>query len=92
MPKKDTFGTYHEKNKLIIIIIIKVLRIPFSGMLRRVALASYCQRFFQIADSFHPRHGEDTFLGNFGLQEPHGAASQKTAFFTVTNVKTSNLE
>jgi hypothetical protein len=25
------------------------------------------------------------------LQEPHGVTSQKTAFFTVTAVKTSNL-
>jgi hypothetical protein len=38
---------------------------------------------------FYPEDGGDTFLRNVGSHEI--ATSQKTAFFIVTAVKTSNL-
>jgi hypothetical protein len=37
---------------------------------------------------FYPEDEGDTFLRNVGV---HGATSQKTAFFIVTAVKTSNF-
>jgi hypothetical protein len=40
----------------------------------------------------HPDDGAAKFLSKRPfLQEPHGVTSQKTAFFIVTAVKTSNL-
>jgi hypothetical protein len=41
-----------------------------------------------ICGFFYSEDGGDTFLRNVGS---HGATSQKTAFFIVTAVKTSNL-
>jgi hypothetical protein len=46
-----------------------------------------------IADSVHIKNGvfwDVTPCGSF-LQEPHGVTSQKTPFFIVTAMKTSNL-
>jgi hypothetical protein len=44
-----------------------------------------------LADSFHPEDEDDTFIRNVGSNEPHGTTSQKTAFFRVTALETSNL-
>jgi hypothetical protein len=50
--------------------------------------ATTCSRWFFAHGFFYPEDWGDTFLRNVGS---HGATSQKTAFFIVTAVKTSNL-
>jgi hypothetical protein len=74
---------------------------PSSGMLRRVALVKPDVSEERIASIIRM-----TISGEVGttlvvrllapqkrrfLQEPHGVTSQKTEFFIVTAVKTSNL-
>jgi hypothetical protein len=65
-------------------------RMPSSGMWRRVHIvsAATCSRWFLARGFLYPEDGGDTFLRNVSL---HGATSQKTAFFIVTAVNTSNL-
>jgi hypothetical protein len=46
--------------------------------------AATCSYWFLALGFFYPEDGDNTFLRN-------GATSQKTAFFIVTAVKTSNL-
>jgi hypothetical protein len=72
-------------------------------MLRRVALVR-TDVSEELSDSFirvtrlgelgttHPDEGGVKFLRNVGsYKSPHGVTSQKTPFFIVTAVKTSNL-
>jgi hypothetical protein len=58
---------------------------------RILQFAATCSRWFLAYEFFYPEDGGDTFLRNVGSQDLHGATSQKTAFFIVTAVKTSNL-
>jgi hypothetical protein len=58
---------------------------------QRASVASYCLRCSWLTDSCHLDDGRDIFPKCRFLQEPHGVTSQKTPFFIVTAVKTSNL-
>jgi hypothetical protein len=50
------------------------------------------ERGTSVSRWLHTADGGDEFLRNVGFtQDLHGATSQKTAFFIVTAVKTSNL-
>jgi hypothetical protein len=54
--------------------------------------AATCSRWFLARGFFYPEDGGDTFLRNVdSYTKVYGATSQKTAFFMVTAVKTSNL-
>jgi hypothetical protein len=53
--------------------------------------AATCSRWLIGEVFFYPEYGGDTFLRNVSLQNLYGPTSQKTAFFIVTFVKTSNL-
>jgi hypothetical protein len=79
----------------------KKIRMVSSGMLRRVALART-----DISEESSASFIRVTKIGELGttqaaacvvppkrrfLQEPHGVTTQKTPFFIVTAVKTSNL-
>jgi hypothetical protein len=58
-----------------------------SGMLRRVALVRT-----DVSEDLSAPFIRVTRIGELGtIQEPHGVTSQKTPFFIVTAVKTSNL-
>jgi hypothetical protein len=50
-----------------------------------------CSSWFLARGFLYPEDGGDTFLRNVGLQDIHGATSQKMTFFIITAVKTSNL-
>jgi hypothetical protein len=54
--------------------------------------AATCSLWFLARGFFYLEDGGDTFLRNVGSQELHGARSDKTSFFIVTVVKTSNLK
>jgi hypothetical protein len=56
-----------------------------------LALAS-CSRWFLARGFFYPKDGGDTFLRNVGPYKIYAATSQKTAFFIVIAVKTSNIQ
>jgi hypothetical protein len=60
-----------------------------ASFIRVTRLVNLEQRYF--TDSCHPDEGGVKFLRNVFLKEPHGVTSQKTPFFIVTAVKTSNL-
>jgi hypothetical protein len=67
--------------------IIRVTRIGELGTTLAVT-----SNGIKLVDSCHPDDGGDTFLPKRRfLQEPRYVTSQRTAFFTVTAVKTSNL-
>jgi hypothetical protein len=80
--------------------IIRVTRISKLGSTlaavtspsERASVASYsCQRCSYLVDSCHPDDGGAKFLQNVGSYKKHGDIYQKTTFFIVTAVKTSNL-
>jgi hypothetical protein len=54
-----------------------------------VQTAATSSRWFLALGFFYPEDGGDTFLQNVGFHKIY--TSQKTAFFIVTAVKTSNL-
>jgi hypothetical protein len=65
---------------------------PSSGLLRRVALVRTEVSEGRIASIIRvTKIGELGKLAVTSNQEPHDVTSQKTAFFIVTAVKTSNL-
>jgi hypothetical protein len=66
----------------------KPCRMPFSGMLPRVALV---RTDVSEKHSASWRWRREIPPKRRFLQDPHGVTSQKTAFFIVTAVKTSNL-
>jgi hypothetical protein len=58
---------------------------------RRALVASYGERFSYLADSLNSDDGGDVLPKRRFLQEPNGVTFQKTAFFIVTAMKSSNL-
>jgi hypothetical protein len=75
---------------------------PSSGMLRRVArvriyvseeLSASIIKVTNFSRNKQPTHAAKLYIppNRRFLQEPHGVTSQKTPFFIVTAVKTSNL-
>jgi hypothetical protein len=60
------------------------IRVTRIGELGRTLAATSNRRTLQ-------RNTNTTWYWYFFLQEPHGVTSQKTPFFIVTAVKTSNL-